>query len=277
MIELAKMQMMHVYRKSPEGYLLKSRYDTRQVLLPLADVRDTIELGDEVKVFIYKNADNEIVASMETPKITLESGLKELTVVGNTTSGAFLDWGLPKDLFLPKKEQKTAVKIGQSYLVGIYVNNQEKICATQNIHRILKDESPFKVGDQAFGKVYDVKKDMGAFVAVEDQYHGLIPKHELFASLSIGDTVDVRITKVREDGKLNLSMRKMAYQEIDEDSAKILKMVEEKGYIPFNDKTAPEKIKSTFQMSKKAFKRAVGRLLKEEKIAFENDGITLKK
>lgn len=276
MIELAKIQTMHVYRKNPDGFLLKSRHDMRQVLLPHEEVIGDIELGDEIKVFIYKNADNKMTATMTTPMITLDSGLKELEVVGTATSGAFMNWGLAKDLFLPNKEQKNKVRVGQKYLVGLYVSNQNRICATQNIHRILVDEAPFKEGDSAYGIVYDVKKDMGAFVAVESKYHGLIPKHEIFKDLSVGDRVDVRVTKVREDGKLNLSMRKMAYQQMDDDSTLIYNEVAKNGFIPFNDKTAPEKIKKTFGLSKKAFKRAVGRLLKEDKIEFKNDGIAIK-
>lgn len=274
MIELAKIQNMHVFKKTPHGFLMKSRYDMRQVVLPFEQISGEVELGQEVKVFIYKDSDNQLIATMKTPKMVIGT-LKELEVVDKATSGAFMDWGLDKDLFLPIKEQKGNVRIGSKYLVGLYISNQDRICATMNIGKLLEDEAPFKENDQAYGLVYDIKKDMGAFVAVENKYHGLIPKHEIFKDLKVGDKVDVRVTKVREDGKLNLSIRQKAYLQMDTDATSILKALEEKGALPFNDKSDPERIKKAFGMSKKAFKRAIGRLLKEEKIEFTDSGIKL--
>ncbi|WP_105616538.1 CvfB family protein [Vallitalea okinawensis] len=274
MIELAKIQNMHVFKKTPHGFLTKSRYDMRQVILPFEQIIGEVELGQEVKVFIYKDSDNRLIGTMKAPKIVM-GALKELEVVDKATSGAFMDWGLDKDLFLPVKEQKGNVRIGSKYLIGLYISNKDRICATMNIGKLLEDDSPFKENDQAYGLVYDIKKDMGAFVAVENKYHGLIPKHELFSELKVGDKVEVRITKVREDGKLNLSIRQKAYLQMDADTKILLDALNDKGIIPFNDKSDPERIKQAFGMSKKAFKRAVGRLLKEGKVEFTDSGIKL--
>lgn len=278
MIELGKVQKLRVASKTPKGIYLKSKYDVRKVFLPTDQIESEVstELGDEVVAFVYKDVNDNLVATTKKPKITMDK-LVELNVVDNTKFGAFLDWGLPKDLLLPTKEQRGRISKGKKVLVGLFIDKKDHLCATMDIYKLLSDESPFRENDTAYGRIYAVKPDMGALVAVEDKYHGLIPKHELFGDIVIGDKVELRVTKVREDGKLYLSMRQKAYKQMDQDAQVIIKKLkEEDGTLGLNDNSDAEVIKKKLGMSKRAFKRAIGRLLKEGKIEFINNGIKLK-
>lgn len=278
MIEQGIVQKLRVVKKATkfEGFYLKDRIDRRQVVLPLSEVEGEVDLGDEIDVFVYRTDDDELRATMKTPKI-LKGQLKELEVVDVVTFGAFLDWGLSKDLLLPTKQQMGRVRKGQKCLVALYENNKDRLCATMDLYHTLEDRSDYKAGDEVQGVVYEMKDDMGIFVAVEDRYHGLIPKHEIFRDYKIGERLTLRVTKVREDGKLNLSTRKKAYEQMDSDTALIVKELDQHaGFLSLNDKTDPDIIKQRLGLSKKAFKRAVGRLLKQGMIEFANDGIKKK-
>ena len=181
--------------------------------------------------------------------------------------GAFLDMGLEKDLLLPFREQNRRVKAGEECLVALYVDKSNRLAATMNVYPYMSSESPYKKDDKVTGTVYEIKENLGAFVAVDNKYYGLIPAREIFGGITVGDVIEARVVKVREDGKLDLSPREKAYVQIDMDARLVLEAMEEKGgVLPFNDKAAPELIKREFAMSKNAFKRAVGHLLKEGKI-----------
>lgn len=275
MIELGKVQSLRIVKKKEAGFIAKDRVDMRQVFIPARELEDDIELGDEVEVFVYKNMNGDMVGSSKSPTI-LPGELKELEVVDVTKFGAFLDWGMDKDLLLPSKKQLGHLRKGDKCFVGLYFDSKERICATMDLYRELKEDSEYKANDTAKGVVYDIKDEMGVLVAVDNKYHGLIPKHEVFENYKRGQELDLRITKVREDGKLYVSPRKMAYQQMDSDSQLIYEALKlNEGFLSVNDKSDPELIKLKFGMSKKAFKRAIGRLLKEKKIAFENDGIKM--
>jgi predicted RNA-binding protein (virulence factor B family) len=210
---------------------------------------------------------------MKQPKITIGE-LAMLRVVDNSKIGAFLDWGLEKDLLLPFKEQTYKVEKNGEYLVGLYIDKSSRLCATMDISRLLKDESPYKENDRVSGTIYRINEDIGAFVAVENKYSGLIPKREFYGEYKCGDRIEVRIKKVREDGRLDLSLRQEAYNEIDNDAQKIMNRLTSKGgKLALNDNSKPEDIKTELQMSKSAFKRAVGRLFKERKIKITEKGI----
>lgn len=198
-----------------------------------------------------------------------------LKVKDVTKIGAFLDWGLEKDLLLPFREQTGKVYPGDECLVALYLDKSSRLCATMRVYPYLKKNSPYQVNDQVHGRVYELSSNFGAFVAVDDQYSALIPKRESgVQGIRVGDRVQARVSGVKEDGKLDLSIREKAYLQIDEDAENVLGIIEEfDGVLPFDDKARPETIQREFGLSKNAFKRAVGRLLKEGRIAIADGKI----
>ena len=194
--------------------------------------------------------------------------MKALTVADTGRIGAFLDWGLEKDLLLPFREQTAKLKKGEECLVGLYVDKSGRLCATMKVYEMLRKDSPYKKDDKVQGIIYEHSDNFGWFVAVDDQYCALIPKREAYGGhLQVGDKVHARVIKVREDGKLDLSVREKAFIQMDKDALLVLARLEEKGgVLPFNDKADAEVIRAEFDLSKNAFKRAVGHLYKERKI-----------
>ncbi len=277
MIELGKIQKLEVIKHTSVGIYLNSKDNKNQenILLPKKQVPSETLIGDEIEVFVYRDSKDRMIATTRKPKLTIGE-LACLKVVGITKIGAFLDWGLEKDLFLPFKEQINKVRKGSDYVVGLYVDKSNRLCATTYINKLLSSDSPYNENDRVNGIIYSINREIGAFVAVENRYHGLIPKHELFGDYRSGDKVEVRITKVKEDGKLVLSLREKSYSNIDGDAKIILdKVYLNDGLLMLNDKSSPDKINDELSMSKSAFKRAVGRLLKERKIKLTEKGIEL--
>lgn len=281
MIELGRIQKLRVIRSTKIGVYLNSvddmsmDADMEDVLLPKSQVSSEIKIGDVIEVFVYKDSEDRIIATIRTPKITLGE-IAMLRVIEVAEIGAFLDWGLEKDLFLPFKEQLGKIKEGDLYLIGMYVDKSERLCGTMKVSRLLENESPYKVNDLVTGTIYSVNKDLGAFIAVDNKYHALIPSSEFLGANGYGDKVEARVRKVQPDGKLELSFRREAFNEIDSDADKIMdKLKYRGGVIKLNDKSSPAAIKSEFSMSKSAFKRAIGKLFKERKIVITEAGITL--
>ncbi|MGN1167729.1 MAG: S1 RNA-binding domain-containing protein, partial [Lachnospiraceae bacterium] len=255
--ELGKKRTLMVVKKVDFGVYLGTNEE--RVLLPKKQVPKGIEIGDPVEVFLYKDSDDRIIATTQTPKITMGE-LKVLTVIDTGRIGAFLDWGLPKDLLLPFKEQTKKVSKGDEVLVALYVDKSERLCATMKVYSRLRTDSEYQKDDEVQGTVYELSDNFGVFVAVDNQYSALIPKREAFGNLKVGDKVTARVTKVREDGKLDLSVRKKAFLQMDDDADMLLKMMKENGgKLPFTDKSDAELIKEKLGISKNAFKRAVGR------------------
>ena len=273
-MRLGEYQKLVVIKKVEFGVYLAERMENEtRVLLPEKQVPEGTKIGDELRVFLYKDSKDRLIATTNTPKLTL-GGLVVLTVKEVGKIGAFLDWGLEKDLFLPFKQQTKKVKAGDECLVGLYTDKSDRLCATMNVYEYLSQESPYQKDDRVKGTVYEISENFGAFVAVDDKYSGLIPKREFFGQARIGDVVEARVTKLREDGKLDLCPREKAYLQMDADSELVLKVIDEfDGVLPFNDKASPETIKREFHMSKNAFKRAVGHLLKEGKIKITDKSI----
>ena len=273
--ELGKRRMLTVVKTVDFGIYLGTSEE--RVLLPKKEVPKEIEIGDPVEVFLYKDSSDRLIATTAEPKITLGE-LAVLTVKDTGKIGAFLDWGLPKDLLLPFKEQTAKVKKGDEVLVALYVDKSGRLCATMKVYEKLRTDSPYKKDDHVEGIIYETSDNFGVFVAVDNCYGALIPKREAFGRLKVGDRVSARVLKVREDGKLDLSVREKAFLQMDEDAALIMKRMEEYGgKLPFNDKADPELIKQEFGLSKNAFKRAVGRLLKEGRIKISEKNIEMKK
>ena len=277
MIELGKRQNLTVVKKVDFGvYLAENEQASaagERVLLPNKQVPEGTGLHDTVNVFIYKDSQDRRIATCQ--KSLLEMGqIALLRVVSVSKIGAFLDWGLEKDLFLPFKEQTVRVREGDECLVTLYVDKSERLCATMKLYHSLHTDSPYKEGDTVRGRVYEISDNFGVFLAVDHLYSALIPKKEAQGKYRPGDEVTVRVVKVREDGKLTISPHQKAYLQMDVDCDNIMQVLDEfAGVLPFDDHVSPEVIKREFGISKAAFKRAVGRLLKEEKITIRDGRI----
>lgn len=271
--ELGKKRTLMVVKKVDFGVYLGTSEE--RVLLPKKQVPKGIEIGDPIEVFLYKDSDDRIIATTQTPKITMGE-LKVLTVADTGRIGAFLDWGLPKDLLLPFKEQTKKVSKGDEVLVALYVDKSGRLCATMKVYSRLRTDSDYQKDDEVQGIIYDSSDNFGLFVAVDDQFSALIPKKEAYGKLKVGDRVTARVTKVHEDGKLDLSVRKKAFLQMDDDAKMLLERMEANGgKLPFTDKSDAELIKEQLGISKNAFKRAVGRLLKEQKIQINKNDIEI--
>ena len=271
MMKLGKKQVLTVVKRVDFGVYLGS--DEERVLLPKKQVPEGIEVGDPIEVFLYKDSDDRLIATINEPKVQLGE-LAVLKVVDTGKFGAFLDWGLEKDLFLPFKQQTAKVEKGDSCLVSLYVDKSERLCATMRVYELLSKESPYQKDDEVEGIIYEVSEKFGAFVAVDNKFSALIPKRESFGNIKVGQTVLARVTAVKPDGKLDLSVKDKIPMQMDKDAQVIMdRLVSCGGKLPFNDKADAEVIKAEFSMSKNAFKRAVGRLLKEKKIEITETGI----
>lgn len=277
MIKLGMKQRLICTKSVDFGIYLAEEQDSEErVLLPKKQVPDGMKPGEEIEVFIYKDSKDRIIATTNEPKISLgELAVLEVIEVGKI--GAFLDWGLEKDLLLPFKEQTKRVRQGEKYLVSLYIDKSNRLCATMKVYDYLRNDSPYNKDDQVQGIVYEISEEFGTFVAVEEQYSGLIPKREGNPGLQVGDIAEFRVTNVKEDGKLDLSIRKKAYLQMNEDAQIVMNAIEEyAGVLPFNDKASPETIQRELGLSKSAFKRAVGKLLKERKIEISDKTIIKK-
>lgn len=274
MIELGKVQNLIIERLAPQGAYLTDGIDERKsVLLPLKEVAENAKLKDEISVFIYRDSSDRLIATTRTPKIKLGE-LAALKVVDITKIGAFLDWGLEKDLLLPHSEQIAKIEKGKTYLTYLYIDKSDRLCATMKVYPLLKTTISCKVGDWVEGYVYQINPELGAFVAIENKYHGLIPAQILNEDVVYGEQIKARVAEIRSDGKIALSPTKKAYKEIPRDAEKILeKLINNHGELAYNDKSSPNAIMKEFNMSKASFKRAVGFLLKSKKIRLTERGM----
>lgn len=275
MIRLGEKQTLVVVKKVEFGvYLAISKeHQEERVLLPAKQVPAGCEIGSEVEVFIYRDSSDRMIATINEPKLMMGQ-VAELTVAEVGKFGAFLDWGLEKDLFLPFKQQKKRVRKGDTVLVSLYVDKSGRLCATMNVYESLRTDSPYKKEDQVTGRVYEISDNFGAFVAVDNLYSALIPKKELYGKVEIGEDITARVVQVKEDGKLSLSIRDKAYLQIGKDAEEVMRIIESyDGVLPFTDKASPEVIKHETGMSKNEFKRAVGNLLKAGRIQIKETAI----
>lgn len=269
MIELGKKQTLTVVKTVDFGIYLaedKNADAENRVLLPKKQVPEGTKTGDTLEVFIYKDSQDRLIATTREPKLQVgQTAL--LKVLQVTKIGAFLDWGLEKDLLLPYHEQTLRVREGEECLVALYVDKSSRLCATMKVYHYLSTRTPYVVGDTVKGRVYEISERFGVFVAVDDKYSALIPAREAAGKYRPGQILELRVTEVKEDGKMNVTDRQKAYLQLNKDAEMVLGVIHEfAGVLPFDDKASPEVIKREFGLSKNAFKRAVGHLLKEGKI-----------
>ncbi len=268
MLKLGEYQKLQIIKKVEFGvYLAEDKGSEEKVLLPVKQVPKKARIGDEIEVFLYRDSKDRMIATTAKPLITMGQ-IAPLTVKEVTKIGAFLDWGLEKDLFLPYKEMTEKVQKDQEVLIRLYTDKSNRLCGSmKKIYDQLKTNSPYQIGDEVVGRIYEFGHDFGTFVAIEDIYSGMIPKHEDVSKYHIGDCVNLRVTNVKEDGKLDVSLREKSYVQMEDDAETLLSLIDAyAGVLPFTEKASPEVIKRETGLSKAAFKRAIGRLYKERKI-----------
>ena len=272
-MKLGEKQVLTIEKQVDFGVYLGT--EEEHVLLPKKQVPKGAGPGDPVEVFLYKDSRDRLIATTNEPKLTLGE-LAVLEVIDTGKYGAFLDWGLEKDLFLPFREQTGPVKKCDHVLVSLYIDKSSRLCATMKVYEKLSCDSPYQKDDMVEGIVYELSDRFGVFVAVDGKYSAQIPKREVYHSYRVGETIRARVSAVKDNGKLDLSVREKAFIQMDVDAAKLMDYMEKHGgRIPFTDKAAPETIRKEFEMSKNEFKRAVGRLLKEKKIEIREKDIVL--
>lgn len=276
MFQLGRKQELVVVKTVDFGVYLGEDQNAgmdKRVLLPKKQVPENCSIGDKIEVFLYKDSRDRLIATVSIPKLMVgEVGFLKVSQV--TKIGAFLDWGLEKDILLPYKEQTRKVREGEEVLAALYIDKSSRLAATMNVYEYLRKDSEYKKDDIVTGMIYQTSDNFGVFVAVDNIYSALIPRKEVVGELRIGDTVQARVTGVKPDGKLDLSIREKAYLQIEKDAVKILQIIDGfDGVLPFTDRANPEVIKRETQMSKNEFKRAIGNLLKNGKIEIKENCI----
>ena len=268
MIRLGEMQKLEIVKVVEFGvYVAPSKeQEDEKILLPIKQVPPGSKVGNQIEVFVYRDSKDRLIATTNVPKLQMGS-VAVLRVAQTGKFGAFLDWGLEKDLMLPFKQQTRRVHEGEEVLVSMYIDKSGRLCATMNVYQDLLSNSPYRKEDKVTGRVYQISQEFGAFVAVDNQYSALIPKRELYGKVEIGQDIEARVVEVLEDGRLTLSIREKAHVQMEKDAEEVLRIIDSyDGVLPFNDKVSPEIIKRETGMSKNEFKRAVGNHLKAGKI-----------
>ena len=270
MIEVGKDATLSIKKLTPQGAYLTDGMS--EVLLPSRQVPEGAGPGDEISVFIYRDSKDRIISTVREPLIRLGQTAR-LKVKQMTGIGAFLDMGLERDLLLPFHEMTARPVEGSDVLVAMYIDKSGRLCATEKIYEYLESGADYKKDDEVQGTLYEISRKFGAFVAVDDRYSGLIPAKEFGGEAKEGDRVVCRVTGVKPDGRLDLSLRKKAYLQMDDDAEALFERIQKEGKLPFTDKADPQIIKDETGLSKAAFKRAVGHLLKKKQIEIKEDGI----
>lgn len=276
MIEIGKYNNLKILRRTPFGMYLGDE-SGNDVLLPTKYCPNKFELGDEIKVFVYLDHNEKEIATNIVPKILLHE-FAMLQVKDVADVGAFMDWGLEKDLFVPFKEQRQRMEEGRWYIVYLDIDRStDRLYASNQIEKILKNEDV----DLRAGEKVDLlvlkQTDLGFTVIVNNQHKGLIYENEIFKPLNIGDKLIGYVKNIREDNKIDISLQPIGYENFNDINIElILKILSERGgFITITDKSSPEEIYSTFGISKKAFKKSLGSLYKQRKINLEPNGIKL--
>lgn len=274
-MKLGEYQELYYVKRVEFGiYLSEEKTSDERVLLPAKQVPPDARMGEKLRVFLYRDSRDRLIATTREPKLTV-GGLAPLTVREVGKIGAFLDWGLEKDLFLPFKQMNGRVKQGDEILVTLYVDKSGRLCGSmRGLYDLLEKSSPYQKGDTVEGRVYEFSDNFGAFIAVDDRYSARIASWEDHSFLRIGDVVSAKVTEVKPDGKLDLTLREPAYIQMGADAEKLLELLESYGgVLPFTEKAEPDVISRETGLSKAAFKRAVGRLYRERKITLDGGKI----
>jgi predicted RNA-binding protein (virulence factor B family) len=268
---LGRVVELRLRRLGPPGAFFEVHPDAPEtILLPGAEVPDGAQPGDELGLFVYLDSEDRPIATLRSPKVALgEVAFLEISDV--TRFGAFARWGLPKDLLVPFAEQTRDVSPGERHPIGLYVDDTGRLAGTMRVSELLTERGRFELDEWVDGESWRVEPGIGTFVIVERRFLGLLPASEPHG-LARGDGARFRVTHIQDDGKIELSLRGHAHEELDRDAARILAILSRPNAPRIGDRSDPDVIRAAFALSKKAFKRAVGRLLKEGKVTIERDG-----
>ena len=274
MIKVGDYNLMNVLREVDFGFYLDD--GAEGILLPKRFVPEGLAIDDEINVFVYHDSEGRLLATTQHPKGVVGDIVK-LKAVTVTIQGAFLDWGLMKDIFVPKSKQLGGMREGAEYLVKIYIDEQTgRVAATEKIEPFLSNEQlAVKENDPVNLTVYR-RTDIGYLVIINNHHTGVLHFNEIYQNIGVGDKMKGFIKKIRPDNKIDVVAGKMGYGRVEDEAGKILRLLNDNdGYLPYHDKSNPEDIYDFFGMSKKAFKMAVGTLYKQQKISMTKTGIKL--
>lgn len=279
MIEIGKFNNLKVKREKDFGFYLGDE-DKIDVLLPKSIVEDReINVDDELNVFVYRDSKDRPVATFKKPLAEVGE-VAYLEVISQAEFGAFIDFGLDRDVFVPIKEQRFKLHIGRKYLFYLYLDKTGRIAATTKVEEYLlnagEENVEFKVGDEVKAQVYSKSEGGTLYLAIDSKYKSIVLQNEYFTEVYPGTEMELRVKRIYEDGILGLTPRKTRLNEREQLQEKILNYLKENGgFMPFNDKSSPDKIKAEFNASKNYFKMALGGLMKEGKITQEDGGTRL--
>ncbi|MCT4580028.1 MAG: S1-like domain-containing RNA-binding protein [Flavobacteriales bacterium] len=275
---LGKINTLTANRKTDNGFYLIDEKEN-EVLLPNKYVEENLKIGDSLAVFIYKDSEDRIVATTATPTIKRHE-FAYLKVKDVNKYGAFLDWGLDKDLLVPFFEQKQKMEAGKSYVVYLYLDQEtDRLVASSKIDDFIEDEDIDLIEDQEVSLIVTKKTDLGFKVIIDHLFEGLIYHNEIFQSIQIGDSLTGFVKPLREDGKIDIILQKLGYKNVNEPNSILIldKIKANNGFLGLNDKSSPEAIYNEIGLSKKAFKKAIGGLYKQKLILIEKNGLYLTK
>jgi len=274
MVKVGEYNVLKVLREVDFGVYLDD--GAEGILLPKRFVPEGLAIGDEVKVFVYHDSEGRVIATTQEPKGVVGEIVK-LKAITVTNQGAFLDWGLMKDIFVPKSKQLGGMRQGAEYLVKIYIDEQTgRVAATEKIEPFLSNENlTVKENDTVDLTVYR-RTDIGYLVIINNIHTGVLHFNEIYQNIGVGDKMKGFIKTIRPENKIDVVAGKQGYERVEDEAGKIIRLLHENnGYLPYHDKSSPEEIYDFFGMSKKAFKMAVGSLFKQKKITLTKTGIKL--
>jgi predicted RNA-binding protein (virulence factor B family) len=276
MVAIGNYNELKIRKEVEFGVYLDS--DAGDILLPKKHVPKGARQGDAVRVFLYKDSEGRLIATTLTPKATVGE-FAYLKVVAVTRAGAFLDWGIEKDLLVPYSEQREKVEVGKRYIVRVFFDEARgTIAASTKIGRFIENEHIELEEGQAVELLVYSFTDLGIKVIVENKYFGMLYRREVFQELSIGDRIKGVVKRIRDDGKIDVMLRKGGMEDVEDAKAEIvLALKEHNRFLPLTDDSDPEVIRDALHMSKKLFKKAVGGLYKDGLIELKRDGILLKR
>ena len=277
MLRIGEYNTLIVDREKDFGFYLMDKQSREDVLLPKSLAEGMgVEVGKEVTVFIYRDSKDRPIATFKKP-LAIVGDVAYLKVVHQGEFGAFVDFGLDRDIFVPLKEQRYKLHTGKKYLFYIYVDKTGRLAATTDIDQYLTTDHNYNIGDSVEGIVYGFQTNNSAMVCVDNKYAGVILHNEYFTELNIGDKLTLNVINIYEDDKLGLSPRQSRKEELDILEKSIMNYLEgADGHMRFNDKSTPEELVTVFNTSKKNFKRALGVLMKKDLIYQNENGTYLK-
>ncbi|WP_138994542.1 S1 RNA-binding domain-containing protein [Larkinella sp. C7] len=275
MIQIGKINTLIALRETSVGVFLGDDEDN-DILLPNKYVPESLRVDDPIDVFVYTDSEDRIIATTLTPKIQ-RNQFARLQVVSVTSVGAFLDWGLEKDLLVPYREQSRPMEVGRWYVVYLYLDHEtDRLVASSRLNRFLDSEVPNLTEGQEVSLLAWEPTDLGINVIINNRYRGLVYANEVFRQVYPGDRLTGYIKTIRDDNRIDVSLQKPGYENVEPNAQRILATLKEQnGFLPLNDYSEPDAIYQTLEMSKKTFKKAIGALFRERKIAIKEDGIYL--